>query len=346
MGDAAGIGPELIIKAFSQDYIQKRCTAIVYGASKVLNFYRKELDLPRVSYNIINSAQEARPGKLNLLECIPNPDRIEIGVPGKAGAQVAYEALVRAIADAQHGDIDAMVTLPVDKATLGKFLPEFKGHTGILGEAFATDDPLMMMVSEEMRVGMVTHHIPLKDVSQNISIPRILDRLKVMQRSLHHDFSISKGRIAVLGLNPHAGDNGLLGSEDQEIIAKAIVKAKEMGMAVEGPYPSDGFFGSQTFRKFDAVLAMYHDQGLIPFKLLSGYRGVNFTAGMPLVRTSPDHGVAYNIAGKGIADPISLVEAIYLAMDVHQRRAEIMPLVDKALPSVQNPDLKAPEPKA
>ena len=344
IGDANGIGPELIIKVFLEDYVQKRCIAVVYGSPKVLNIHRKVLDLPKLPYSVITSADQARPGRLNVIDTSPNADRIEIGVPAEAGAQIAHDALQAAIADAQHGLLDALVTLPVDKATLQAIEKDFRGHTEMLGKAFGAPDPLMMMVSEDLRVGLVTNHLSVANIARNLTQKKIVRKLEMMHRSLHNDFGLSKGKIAVLGLNPHAGDNGLLGKEEQEIIIPAIEEAKDKGIMAVGPYPSDGFFGSLKYRDFDAVLAMYHDQGLIPFKLMAGYGGVNFTAGMPLVRTSPDHGVAYDIAGKGaVASPSSFREAIFLAMDVFRQRSATAPLVENALESAQNPVLQEPE---
>lgn len=343
MGDANGIGPELIIKVFLEDYVQNQCIAILYGSPRVLNIHRKVLDFPKLPYSVISKADQARPGRLNVIDCSPNTDRIEVGLPSESGARVAHEALQAAIADAQHGLLDGIVTLPVDKATLQKHEEDFTGHTEMLGKAFGAPDPLMMMVSEELRVGLVTNHLPVSDVSRNISSKKIVRKLELLHRSLHNDFGISKGKIAVLGLNPHAGDNGLLGKEEQEVIAPALEEANDKGILAMGPYPADGFFGSLMYRKFDAVLAMYHDQGLIPFKFIAGYGGVNFTAGMPLVRTSPDHGVAYDIAGNGVASPESFRESMYLAIDVFRRRSEITPLVETALDSTKNPLLEEPK---
>jgi 4-hydroxythreonine-4-phosphate dehydrogenase len=344
IGDANGIGPELIIKVFLEEYVQNRCIAIVYGSPKVLNIHRKVLDLPKLPYSVISSAGQARPGRLNVIDCSSNADRIDIGVPSEGGAKVAHDALKAAIADAQHGLLDSIVTLPVDKASLQGHEKDFTGHTEMLGKAFGTPDPLMMMVSEDMRVGLVTNHLSVANIARNLTQKKIVRKLELLHRSLHNDFGKSRGKIAVLGLNPHAGDNGLLGKEEQGIIIPAIEEAKEKGILAVGPYPADGFFGSLKYREFDAVLAMYHDQGLIPFKLMAGYGGVNFTAGMPLVRTSPDHGVAYDIAGKGAtASPSSFREAIFLAIDIFRHRSATAPLVQNALESTRNPMLQEPE---
>lgn len=345
IGDINGIGPEILIKAFGTSYLKEACIPILYGSARVINIYRKILQVPKFHYIVIQNASQAQHNKLNIIETSTNVERVDIGQPSESGGRAAFQALQRAIKDAQHGDIDAIVTLPVDKSTFQKHAADFSGHTEMLAKAFGAQDSLMMMVSEEMKIGMVTNHLPISEVARNISAQRIISKLKIMNRSLHNDFNLPKPKIAVLGLNPHAGDNGLIGKEDQEVIKQAIAQAKKNGLLVEGPYPADGFFGSLTYRKFDGILAMYHDQGLIPFKLISGYRGVNFTAGMPIVRTSPDHGVAYDIAGTGKANPVSFREAMYLAIDTYNRRKENIDLQAKPLNAVRNAKLKEPEMK-
>jgi len=341
LGDVNGIGPELVIKAFEHNLLKEMCVPILYGSSRVINIYRKVLDIPKFHYIVVQKPDQAQYKKLNIIECMPKMERVDIGRPSEIGGKAAYDALMRAVEDAQHGLLDILITLPIDKAT---FQPaagdEFSGHTELLGKAFGASNNLMMMVSEYLKVALVTNHLPIQEVSRNISVPRIVEKLKIFHRSLTNDFNLPKPQIAVLGLNPHAGDNGLIGKEDQEIIKQAIQKAKNMGIRAEGPYPADGFFGSLTYKKFDGTLAMYHDQGLVPFKLLSGYRGVNFTAGMPLVRTSPDHGVAYDIAGTGKADPESFRQALYTAIDVYHNRQANAAARENALDEVKNPLLE------
>lgn len=343
LGDVNGIGPELIVRAFEHHHLKEICVPILYGSSRVINIYKKVLDIPKFHYVVVQNPGQAQFKKLNIIECMPKMDRVDIGRPSDLGGQGAYDALTHAIQDAQHGELDVLVTMPIDKATFQVAAgDDFSGHTELLGEAFGAENNLMMMVSEYMKIALVTNHLPLQEVSRNISANRILEKLKVFHRSLNNDFNIPQPQIAVLGLNPHAGDNGLIGTEEQGVIKEAIAKAKLAGIHAHGPYPTDGFFGSGTYTKFDGILAMYHDQGLVPFKLVSGYRGVNFTAGMPFVRTSPDHGVAYDIVGTGKADLESFRQAMYMAIDVYYNRAENVALQAKALNEVKNPKLKEP----
>lgn len=341
MGDACGIGPELVVSAFQDRRLKEVCVPILYGSSRVLNIYRKVMDVEKFHYVMVQQPSQAQFRKLNVIDCVPNLDRIEIGQASEAGGKVAQLSVKRAIEDAQHQQLDAIVTLPVDKAMFQKHDADFKGHTELLAQAFNVPDNLMFMVSDELRVGLVTNHVPISEVSANLTTERIIDKALMMDQSLRHDFSIQSPMIAILGLNPHAGDTGLLGKEDDEIIAPAIRELKHKGVRVMGPYPADGFFGSLKYRKFDGILAMYHDQGLIPFKLIAGYSGVNYTAGIPIVRTSPDHGVAYDIAGKGIADAASLRESIFLAIDVYRRRSENLDLEANKLQPIDIRSMKA-----
>jgi 4-hydroxythreonine-4-phosphate dehydrogenase len=335
MGDVNGIGPELLIKTFLDQRIKDLCIPILYGSSRVINIYRKVMKINKFHYSVINRASEAQPSRLNVIECMPDLERVDIGKPSEIGGQAAHLSLKRAIEDAQHQEIDALVTLPVDKKVLTEFIPDFTGHTEMLAQAFNVEENLMLMVDDTLRVGLVTNHLAIKDVSRNLTIDRIMRKARILNDSLRQDFSIQRPMIAILGLNPHAGDNGLLGGEEADIIQHAVAKLDKEGIRAAGPYPSDGYFGSLTYRRFDATLAMYHDQGLVPFKLLAGYRGVNFTAGIPLVRTSPDHGVAYDIAGKGEADPTSLRQAIYVAIDVYRNRVMNQELMANPLESLE-----------
>lgn len=337
MGDVNGIGPELILKTFLDSRVKDLCIPIIYGSSRVINIYRKVMRINKFNYHIINNPREAQPRRLNVIECIPDLERVDIGKPSEIGGQAAHLALKRSIEDAQHQEIDALVTLPVDKKVLTEFVPDFIGHTEMLADAFNIEDNLMLMVDEDLRVGLVTNHLAIKEVSRNLSVERIVRKTRILNKTLREDFSIDVPMIAILGLNPHAGDKGLLGNEESDVICEAVAQLKEEGINAAGPYPSDGYFGSLTYRRFDATLAMYHDQGLIPFKLLAGYRGVNFTAGIPLVRTSPDHGVAYDIAGKGEADPLSLRQAIYTAIDIHRNREMNQALLANALKETHKP---------
>jgi 4-hydroxythreonine-4-phosphate dehydrogenase len=322
IGDVNGIGPELIVAGLHEIAIKEMFTPVVYGSAKVLNAYRKVLDVEKFSYNVIQKPNQAAPRKLSLIDCIPGFDRVDIGKPSPESGLGAYQALAAAVADMKEGELDALVTLPIDKNTIQGKDFDFPGHTEYLAKAFGASDSLMFMVSDRLRVGTVTGHIPLKDVASSLSLQKILSKIRLMNHSLRDDFNIERPRIAVLGLNPHAGDNGLIGTEDRDMIAKAIRQAGDENIIAVGPYSADGFFSMRQFTKFDAILAMYHDQGLIPFKLLAGFEGVNYTAGLPIIRTSPDHGVAYDLAGKGIASPESFYQAIYMAIDLYRNRFE------------------------
>lgn len=323
IGDINGIGPELIIRAFQISRLKEICTPIVYGSPRVLNIFRKLLSVEKFSYNVVEFPNQANPRKVSVIDCITNlDDRMEVGKPSLQGGRAAFEALQRGVQDLNAGEIDALVTMPIDKKTIQGEGFDFPGHTEYLAASCEAPDSLMFMVHEHLKIGVVTGHVPVKDISAGISVEGIVRKVKMMHKSLKMDFSIERPRIAVLGLNPHAGDNGLLGTEEQEIINEAIEKCANNKMLVLGPYPADGFFGTAMFKKFDGVLAMYHDQGLIPFKLLAGFEGVNFTAGLPFVRTSPDHGPAYSLAGKEQADISSFLQALYSAIDIHRRREE------------------------
>ncbi len=330
MGDVNGIGPEVLIKALSDNRMTQVCTPVIYGNGKVISQFRKAINLQEFNYNTIRSVQEIIPRKVNLINCWEDELKIEIGKASTLTGPYAMKALQSATSDLAGGFLDALVTAPVDKNTIA---PEggFTGHTEFLARAFNTSDYLMFLVSGTLRVALVTGHIPVSKISSMITKERILQKLNVMVKSLKRDFGVRKPRIAVLGLNPHAGDQGVIGNEDKDIIAVAVKEAYANGILAFGPYPGDGFFGSGQHARFDAILAMYHDQGLIPFKTLAFEHGVNFTAGLPVVRTSPDHGTAYDIAGKGIANESSLREAIYMAVDIVLRRAEYDAINEKPL---------------
>lgn len=322
MGDANGIGPELIIQAFRNSHLREICTPIIYGSTRALNAYRKILSVDKFSYNVIEEPGQAQPRKISVVDCVRSLDNVEPGVPSLAAGRAAFESLEAAVADLRDGSIDALVTLPIDKATIQNEDFKFPGHTEYLTEAFGADDSLMFMVHESLKVGVVTGHVPVRGIADAITTEGIVNKIRLMVESLRTDFNLEKPKIAVLGLNPHAGDNGLLGSEEKDMIEQAVAAMHKDKAFVFGPYPADGFFGAGSFRKFDGILAMYHDQGLIPFKLMAGFEGVNFTAGLPVVRTSPDHGLAYDLAGTGRADPTSFLHAIYSAIDIARNRAE------------------------
>ena len=322
VGDINGVGLEVIIKSLMDSRVLDFFTPIVYGNTKVASFHRKAIGINDFSFNVINSADQANAKRPNMINCWQEDVKISLGEETEIGGKYAFISLQRAAEDLKNGFIDALVTAPINKHNIQQEGFNFPGHTEYLQDLFAAEDVLMFMVSEDLRVGVVTGHIPVKDVASAITEEAILKKLHLMNQSLRTDYWIDKPKIAVLGLNPHAGDHGLIGSEDKEIIAPALAKANEEGVFCFGPYPADGFFASDTYKKFDAVLAMYHDQGLIPFKHIASRTGINFTAGLPVVRTSPDHGTGYDIAGKNMASHTSFLEAIFEAVHIVNRRRE------------------------
>lgn len=322
-GDSNSISYEVIIKALSDPRILDICTPVIYGSSKILGFYKKQIaDLENFSTNVISSAKEAHPRRVNIINCVPENLHIEPGNQTLDGSKGALIALEEAVKDLKNGTIQAVVTAPFNKSEVNKEGFGFCGHTEYFTKEFGAKDSLMFLVSDTLRVGLVTNHLPMSQVSKSINTKLIKEKLDIMNESLMRDFAIQRPKIAVLALNPHCGDQGLLGSEEEEIIKPAIIEASEKGILAFGPYSPDGFFASDMLKKFDAVLAMYHDQGLIPFKTLSFESGVNFTAGLPIVRTSPDHGTAFDIAGKNKANPASMLSAIYAACDICRNRVE------------------------
>ena len=322
-GDGNGIGYEVIIKALADERMLDICTPVIYGSSKIFGFYRKQIHyLEQINTNVISSARDAQQKRVNIINCLPDNVFVEPGQPTPESAKSAMTALERAVVDLKEGNIDALVTAPINKRAMVNEGFGYTGHTEYLQQEFGVSDVLMIMVCDQLKVGVVTGHIPLKDVPGKISKELILTKLRLMKASLERDFGIYSPKIAVLGLNPHCGDGGLLGDEEQSIILPAVQAANEEGIMAFGPYSPDGFFGLGNYRKFDAVLAMYHDQGLTPFKALAFEFGVNYTAGLPIVRTSPDHGTAYEMAGRDMADPRSMISSIYAAVDICTRRAE------------------------
>ncbi|HYQ58788.1 MAG TPA: 4-hydroxythreonine-4-phosphate dehydrogenase PdxA [Draconibacterium sp.] len=319
-GDINGIGYEVILKTLSDPRIMEMCTPVVYGSPKVAAYHRKALDINDVSFNHIRNTKEILLKKANIINCVDENIRVELGKSTPEAGISSFNALERATSDLQKGYIDALITAPINKDNIQSEEFNFPGHTEFLAQKFDTNNYAMLMVSETMKIGVVTTHIPISKVAESLTKETILSKIRIISKSLQQDFAITKPRIAVFGLNPHAGDNGLIGTEDKEIILPAVIQAKKEGIMALGPYPADGFFGSEDYLKFDAILAMYHDQGLIPFKLASFDRGVNYTAGLPAIRTSPAHGTAYAIAGEGKASPESFRQALYLAIDIHKNR--------------------------
>lgn len=318
-GDVNGIGYEVIMKALQDMEIIEDFVPIIYGSPKAAAYHRKALNVAQFSLNNINTPDEAHPKRINILTCGDDNIKVELGKSTEAAGMAAFEALQAAVRDLSDGKIDAIVTAPINKKNIQNENFHFPGHTEYLEQA-AQAPALMLLVAGKLRVGVVAGHVPICQVAQYITKDKILSKLRILNRSLRQDFNIDGPRIAVLGLNPHSGDHGLLGEEEETIIGPAIEQAQSEGICAMGPYPADGLFGSDALGKFDAILAMYHDQGLAPFKALAFTSGVNFTAGLPIVRTSPDHGTAYDIAGLGKADPTSMREAIYLAMDIVRNR--------------------------
>ncbi len=319
-GDINGIGYEVILKTLLDPRILEMCTPIIYGSPKVAAYHRKALNIDNLSFNHIRMANESHSRKINIINCVDDNVRVELGKSTRDAGESSFNALDQACRDLEEGLIDVLVTAPINKDNIQSDHFNFPGHTEYLAQRFNATDYAMLMVSETMKMGVVTTHLPLSQVTANITQEAIISKLRIIDKTLQQDFSINKPKIAVFALNPHAGDNGLLGNEEKDIIIPAIDQAKKEGIIAIGPYPADGFFGSEDYRKFDAILAMYHDQGMIPFKLASFERGVNYTAGLPVIRTSPSHGTAYAIAGEDKASPESFRQALYLAIDIHKNR--------------------------
>ncbi|MCS7004866.1 MAG: 4-hydroxythreonine-4-phosphate dehydrogenase PdxA [Cytophagales bacterium] len=321
MGDFNGIGPEIIIKVLVDTRLNTLCTPIVYGSGKILTRYKRLIGLEDFSYHQYNSQSFLHEKKPNVINCWAEHIEIEPGNITEEAGQCAMIALQRSTEDLKAGFLDAVVTAPINKSNIQKAGFAFMGHTEYYEYEFGNGrESLMLMCSESLRIGLLTAHVPLRKVAEMITPELIVKKVQILQNSLQEDFGIQKPKIAVLGLNPHAGESGLLGEEEKEIIAPTLEQLRQSGLIVMGPYSSDSFFGTLQYKNFDAVLACYHDQGLIPFKTLFFETGVNFTAGLPIVRTSPDHGTAYDIAGKGIADATSMRRAIFLALDIVANR--------------------------
>lgn len=321
-GDINGINYEIILKALEDKRMMEMFNCILYGSSKAVHHYQNSLELSNLSFNKIKRTDRTHIQKYNLIQVDDRDVNIETGKSTKDAGKLAYLALEKAVFDLDKRYIDALVTAPIDKHNIQSDQFKYAGHTDYLADVFKTKDYLMLLVANNLRIGVVTGHIPIKAVSENISSDLILSKIKVMQKSLMYDFGIRNPKIAVLGLNPHASDGGVIGDEEEKVIIPAIEQAKKEKVLAFGPYPADGFFASSNFTAFDGILAMYHDQGLIPFKTLSFENGVNFTAGLPVVRTSPAHGTAFDIAGKNVASESSMRQAIYLAADIINNRKE------------------------
>ena len=338
-GDINGVGYEVILKSLIDPHISEICRAVVYGNAQVAHQHAMTMDseFHGLSFSVIDEPKQAKDGRINIINCYPDDTPINIGTSTEAAGKASLQSLQRACQDLQQGAVDALVTAPINKDNIQCDTFRFLGHTEYLTKYFGQGESLMMMLSDRMRVALVCNHTPIAEVAETVTEERILAKLKVLNESLKNDFSIEKPRIAVLALNPHAGDNGLIGTEEETIIAPAISKANEDGIWAFGPYAADGFFGVGQYVHFDAVLAMYHDQGLAPFKALD-MSGVNYTAGLRIVRTSPDHGTAYDIAGQNKADAESMLHALYAAIDILQQRQENAELKANPLPFIPRED--------
>ncbi len=337
-GDTNGIGYEVIIKSLLTGYMFEIMRPVIYGNAAVAKQHIQTLseEYHNVTWNIIDDASQAKDGRLNMITCYTDNWPVQLGTNTEESNKAARASLERACKDLKEGKVQALITAPLSKEALGG------GHTEFLTEQFKVESlefkgSLMMLCSGNLRVALVCNHVPVSEIASQITEERIMEKMTLLNNSLKRDFGLEKPRIAVLALNPHAGDQGLLGKEEEEIIAPAIAKAKEQGIWAFGPYAADGFFGSGHFEQFDAVLAMYHDQGLTPFKTLD-MSGVNYTAGLSIVRTSPDHGTGYDIAGKDQADPSSMRNAIYMAIDILRRREEYDQLRANPLPFIVRDD--------
>jgi 4-hydroxythreonine-4-phosphate dehydrogenase len=324
LGDFNGVGPEVIIKTFANLGMLKICTPVIYGSGKLFQKYKKVLGIEDIHFQYTKSADVIHHKKINLVNCWEEDHALELGKVTEIAGTCARIALQQAAEDLKKGLIEAVVTAPINKKNIQSEGFNFPGHTEFFTTYFEASESLMLLTSPDLRVAVVTGHIPVKEVATKVTTELILQKAKILISSLKKDFGIQKPKVAILGLNPHAGDEGLLGNEEAQVIVPAINQLKDAGNLVFGPYSADGFFGTQQYKKFDAVLAMYHDQGLIPFKTLAFENGVNFTAGLSVVRTSPDHGTAYDIAGKNKADETSFREAVYQALSILKSRKQLL----------------------
>ncbi len=322
LGDINGVGPEVTMKALSDNRLLNMITPVIYGSSKILSFYKKLLNIEEFNYSQVRNRGQYLPKSINVVNCWDENLEAHPGKSSTETGKAALQALKQAATDLKEGMLDALVTAPIDKHTIHSNEFPFKGHTEFLAEFFGAKEHLMLLVNDTLRVGLVTGHVPIREVAPLITRERVESKLKALEQTLRKDFGITKPKIAVLGLNPHAGDGGVIGDEDEKILKPLINDLKNQGKTVFGPHPPDGFFAAGNYLKYDGILAMYHDQGLIPFKSMAFDTGVNFTAGLSVIRTSPDHGTAYAIAGKNQASENSMRHAIYAALDILKTRQQ------------------------
>jgi 4-hydroxythreonine-4-phosphate dehydrogenase len=330
-GDINGIGYEVIMKALNDNRVTEKITVIVYGSPKAAAFHRKVIDLQNFSFNLIQTAQEANPKRSNIIDCCDPELKVEPGISTIDAGKAAFQALKAAVADLRNNTIDVVVTAPINKKNINEAGFEFPGHTEFFASQFNSPNHVMLLMNDVMKVGVVAGHIPVSQISSFITKEKIVQKLEVLNSSMISDFGIRKPRIAVLGLNPHAGDEGLLGNEEQTVIIPAIQEARNKGIMALGPYAADGFFGSGEFSKFDVILGMYHDQALAPFKALAFDNAVNVTLGLPIVRVSPAHGTAYSLVGQNQASELSMIQAIFTACDIYESRVNYRELVANKL---------------
>jgi 4-hydroxythreonine-4-phosphate dehydrogenase len=342
IGDINGIGLEVILKALSHKKIVDICVPVIYGSSKVVSYHKNIVALDEVSFYGQRNAERLQYDKINVVNVWQDNVNITLGKPTDLGGKYAQLSLDAAVNDLKAGLIDALVTAPIHKKSMQLAGFQHVGHTEYLAQEFKATDSLMLLASDRFRVGLVTAHIPLKEVAGTITKEKIVNKLHIFHETLKMDFGLERPTIAVLGLNPHAGEEGMLGNEEEKIIRPAVVECKKSGIMAFGPFPADGFFGAGQFHKFDGILAMYHDQGLIPFKALTFGSGVNYTAGLPCIRTSPDHGTAFDLAGKNEADPSSFLQALFMAIDIHRNRKEYISLRENAVRRVEVEEEKQP----
>ena len=320
IGDFNGIGAEIIIKTFKDNRMMDFCTPIIFSSSKIISFYRKLLKYHDFNFNVINAIKDAHPKKVNLLNISNEDINLNVGESSDNSGKHAYKSIMKACEALKTDEINSLITAPINKLNIKNYKNDFIGHTELLGKEFE-GAPLMMMVSDIMKITFITGHIPISKLKSSITTKNIVIKTKVFNSSLKHDFNVLKPKIAILGLNPHAGENGMLGEEEDKFISPAIKELQKLDILAYGPFPADSFFSDKNLSFFDGIIAMYHDQGLIPFKTTSFTQGVNFTAGLNIIRTSPVHGTAYEIAGKGIANENSFRQAVFLACDIYKNRS-------------------------
>jgi 4-hydroxythreonine-4-phosphate dehydrogenase len=339
LGDINGVGPQVVMKALSSERIFKHCNIIVFGSESVWQFYKKQFPDIKTPYVVINKEDKLNPKMTNLVECAEKPLIVNMGVSSDFSGSMSLKFLNEALDYYQKGKIDALVTAPVNKAFI-KSNPPFYGHTEYIAQKLQEKDSMMIMTSDYLKVALATHHIPIQEVSNKLNKNVIVAKINTFAESLKKDFGIMRPKIAVLSLNPHGGENGKIGKEEIDFIQPAIQECEKSKIICQGPFSSDGFFANGKFDYFDGVLAMYHDQGLIPFKYIAGMEGVNFTANLKIVRTSPDHGVALDIVSENTADPMSMRNAIFQAFDILSMREKMAKWSENPLPKLEIKDLE------